>query len=95
MAPRSYRRMLCPKCNGDMRPKDFNLAITGTRDSFGIGKGFRDPKTGKVIDNFRTWEREGYKDYKDDPTLSSDIRQQIKRKVEKIEKYDGGKRVSI
>lgn len=34
--------------------------ITGTRDSFGIGKEFYDKKHG-VIDNFKKWERAGYR----------------------------------
>ena len=35
--------------------------ILGSRDSFGIGNEFTDEKTGKVIDNWRTWEKEGFR----------------------------------
>lgn len=34
--------------------------VTGTRDSFGIGKEFTDVKTGKVIDNYKSWEKAGF-----------------------------------
>lgn len=39
--------------------------VTGTRDSFGVGKAFiheNDDGTKKVVDNWKSWEKAGYKD---------------------------------
>lgn len=64
--------------------------VTGTRDGFGIGKAFFDAKTHKEIDNWKTWEREGYMNPSKDHLLPHDAKEAIKRKVEKIKKYDTG-----
>lgn len=56
--------------------------ITGTRDGFGIGKEFVDERTGKVIDNFKSWERAGYGDVKmiKNPELKERVKEQIVNK---------------
>lgn len=69
--------------------------IIGTRDAFGIGKEFKDDKTGKVIDNYRSWEKAGYCNAEDSPNLPASVKNAVKRKIEKIEKYDSGKRTSV
>ena len=62
--------------------------ILGTRDSFGIGKEFRDESTGKTVDNWKTWERLGYKQFKDTASFK-DKRGDIKSKVaEKLDKKE-------
>lgn len=69
--------------------------ITGTRDGFGIKNAFKDPETGVIIDNWKSWERAGFYNPKDDPDIPVETRNGIKRKIEKIEKYDSGKRSSV
>ena len=53
--------------------------IIGTRDGFGIGTEFRDEETGKTVDNYRTWEKLGYSQAKDNTI--KDKRGNIKDKV--------------
>lgn len=54
--------------------------VTGTRDSFGIKNEFVDERTGKTIDNYKSWERAGYRP-------SSDIsNEKFRREVRKKEK---------
>lgn len=91
--PVSKRNMstVC-ECGKFMKRKITMPAITGTRDQFGIGKEFIDDKTGKVIDNHRSWEKAGFSDPLDSPNLSSDMKQAVKRKVDKINNFDKGKR---
>jgi len=69
--------------------------INGSRDTFGIKNAFYDKKTGKTIDNWRSWEKSGFYNPKDDPDLPAETREGIKRKIEKIEKYDSGKRTNV
>ena len=83
----------CPFCNDTMERVFTMPSVIGTRDGFGIGKGW--VKDGKVIDNWKSWERAGYCDPKDSPNLTSDQKAQIKRKVEKIKKYDSHKKFSV
>ena len=54
--PESSDSMVCT-CGGSIRGN--GPGVTGTRDSFGIGKEFRDDETGKTIDNWKTWEKNG------------------------------------
>lgn len=61
--------------------------ITGTRDSFGVGKGFYCQYTKKYITDFKTWERAGYKEPTDDPNLPHHMKEKIKEKVKKIKYY--------
>ena len=62
--------------------------ITGTRDNFGIRKSFIDKETGKEIDNFKSWEKAGYREPTESGLFDSNMKQEIKRKKEKILKYD-------
>ncbi|HCJ66662.1 MAG TPA: hypothetical protein DHV62_04870 [Elusimicrobia bacterium] len=68
--------------------------INGSRDNFGIGKAFTDDETGKTIDNWRTWEKEGYKNPLE-VTKNHTVREKIKRKIDKIKNYDSGKRAVV
>ena len=54
--PDTNRQSFC-SCGGIINGLRVNL--TGTRDSFGIGKDFQDKHFG-TIDNFKSWERAGY-----------------------------------
>ena len=90
--PDNYISRIC-RWGGDLRGKGFP-SVTGTRDSFGIGRQFIDKKSGKVIDNFKSWEKAGYRDPMDTPEFK-DIRNEIKRKKEKIRKYDTKKKTHI
>jgi hypothetical protein len=56
------RNTFC-KCGGVMN--DLKISIGNTRDSFGVGKEFYDSKTGKYINNWKSWEKAGFKDFKD------------------------------
>ena len=70
-------------------------AIHGTRDSFGIGTEFYDEATGQNIDTWGKWEKAGFSDPKHSSHLSSGLKARIKRKEEKIKKYDNHKRFSV
>ena len=62
---------------------ELEINITGTRDSFGIGNEFKDEKTGKVIDNFKSWEKAGYASSVDsikNNRLKEKVKEQITRK---------------
>lgn len=59
--PDSNKATFC-HCGGIIEGLSMN--ISGTRDSFGIGKAFVDKEHG-VIDNFKKWERAGYQDKPD------------------------------
>ena len=61
-----------------------------TRDTFGIGKAFYDAKTHKEITTWKEWEKAGYSNPSQDHLLPHDAKEAIKRKVEKIKKYDNG-----
>lgn len=94
---KSVKDHLKPKfCCGKEMIKIFptKVNVIGTRDNFGIGKGFYDENTGKFIDNWKDWEKAGYKDAVSFHK-NSRVKAGIKRKKEKIEKYDSGKRKSI
>ena len=81
-------------CGGIMTRIMSMFAMTGTRDNFGIGKEFRDDSTGKVIDNWNSWEKAGYKN-PIDCHKDTNVKEGIKRKIEKITKYDTKKRQSF
>ena len=84
---------LCNCCNTIMVKQVSTVCISGTRDSFGVGKEFRDEKTGQVIDTWKKWEDAGYMDARDSSDVN--IANEAKRKVEKIEKYDTHKKFHI
>lgn len=90
--PEGYESMIC-KCGGDMRPTHL-FGLTGTRDNFGIKNAFRDEKTGKEVDNFKSWERAGYKQPLD--VIKNDkVRDGIKTKLEKIKRKGRGRTMSV
>jgi hypothetical protein len=49
------------ECGGEFKGTGMP-GITGGRDNFGIRREFYDIKTGKYIDNFKSWERAGFKE---------------------------------
>ncbi len=61
--------------------------IVGTRDLFGIGKDFRDDRTGKVIDTYPKWEKAGYRplDISRDIKKES-VKEKVARKIWKIKR---------
>ena len=75
--------MICEHCGGKLIGMG-GPGINGTRDSFGIKKSFRDVD-GNNVDNWRTWEKAGYRD-----PLSvhrnHDVKEKIKEKINKIKK---------
>lgn len=75
--------MVCVYCGGDIIGSGFP-GICGTRDSFGIGKEFKDPHTGKIVDNWRTHEKLGYRNPLESSTISRDYKKLIKKKQKLI-----------
>ena len=72
-----------------MKREYTSIAIHGTRDSFGIGKAFYDPKTNQVIDTHKKWEKAGFSnplDHKDkrDPDLNARVKEKLERRKKKI-----------
>jgi hypothetical protein len=55
----------CDNCGEEMEKEPSPVNIIGTRDGFGIGMEFYDTKAGKVIDNYKDWEKAGYRQAKD------------------------------
>jgi hypothetical protein len=70
------------KCGGEFRGTGMP-ALNNTRDSFGIGKDFYDVKTGKYIDNFKSWEKAGFKE---PGAVEGKNSRQIKDQVKEIKK---------
>ena len=52
---------LCGVCETPMDKQICIPAVHGTRDSFGVGKSFVDPDSGKEITTWKEWEQAGYK----------------------------------
>ena len=75
-----------------MRRIIYPVSISGTRDSFGIGKEFIDPESGKTIDNWSAWEKAGYKPAKS--TLKGSAKGAFMRKKDKM-KFDSKQRVTV
>lgn len=75
--------VLCEKCCKNKMIKLIGCpSVLGTRDSFGFKNRFRDNQSGKTIDNWRSWEKAGYRD-----PLSmhkGDVKKKIQTKMEKI-----------
>ena len=91
-----YKRAFC-SCGGLLNDSQIP-DVTNTRDSFGIGKEFIHKDKNGVsheINNWRQWERAGYMNPLQDSSVPSEVKNEIKRKVEKIEKYDTRKRFSV
>ena len=82
--PEDRHKQRCPQCGALAAKLMANLAVTGTRDNFGIKKEFTD-EDGKTIDNWKTWEKAGFRN----PLhthKSHTIKEKIKKKMEKINK---------
>lgn len=71
--------MICI-CGGDLRGQ--GPGVIGTRDGFGIGKEFIDERTGKTIDNYRAWEKAGYKDVS--AIQNHEVKERVKEKVKSL-----------
>lgn len=76
------KSMIC-RCGGELRGSGFP-GIVNTRDSFGVGREFYDPKTGKYIDNFKSWEKAGFRNPGDTGAKNAGI---IKEKVRDMKKH--------
>lgn len=63
--------------------------VSGTRDSFGVKKAFRDEKDGKVIDNWRSWEKAGYRNPLE-TIKNHNIKEGVKQKIGKIKHKQKG-----
>ena len=63
--------------------------ITGTRDSFGIGRNFI--HQGKEITNYKEWEKAGYGNVKNDTSVPHDVKEKIKEKIKKCKRRGDGK----
>ena len=85
----------CMSCGKVMQRVYTAISIVGTRDSFGIGKEFKDEATGQTIDTWKKWEKAGYKNALESPNLPARMKNEVKRKINKINKYDTGKKFSV
>jgi hypothetical protein len=81
-------------CGESMRRIFTMPNVIGTRDTFGIGKAFRDEKSGQTIDTWGKWEKAGYRDPMD-TVKDSNVKAGIKRKIDKINNFDAGKKFSV
>lgn len=70
-------------------------AITGTRDSFGIGRNFIHEGEGgrKEITTWREWEKAGYREAKE--VHKGTVKEMIKRKEDKMKHSKGRPTVSV
>ena len=72
----------CPKC-GKIADRLLSCpAILGTRDSFGIKNEFQDDDTGQTIDNWKTWEKAGYRNPVE-TTKNHAMKEKIKDNIKK------------
>lgn len=72
----------CPKCGSNDIDKFIGSVVPiWTRDGFGVKNEFINSE-GKTIDNWKTWEKEGYRNPLE-VTQSNQIKEQIKEKIEK------------
>jgi len=73
----------CPECGGFADRLISCPAIIGTRDGFGIKNAFRDDDTGQEIDNWKTWEKAGYRNPLEtakNHTMKEKIKDNIKKR---------------
>jgi len=82
ISPPSNPSMICERCGGDLIGEGAP-GLNGTRDSFGVGKKFQDDNSGKTIDNWKSWEKSGYRNPLE-ATKNHNVREKIKRKIELI-----------
>ena len=89
----SHIAELCNMCNQIMMRVITPCVVHGTRDSFGIDKAFYDTDTNQYIDTWDKWEKAGFTDAR--KTANPNIQNEVKRKVEKINKFDSGSKFSV
>lgn len=63
--------------------------VIGTRDSFGIGRNFY--HLGKEITTYKEWEKAGYTDLKDDPSIPPDVKKEALDQTKLKKKIRGSK----
>ena len=56
--------------------------VVGTRDNFGIKNEFRDDSNGQTIDNWKSWEKAGYRNPLE-TTKNHSVKEKIKEQIEK------------
>ena len=76
--------MICEFCGGILRGIG-GPGICGTKDNFGFKNQFVDDNNGKVIDNWKTWEKSGFRNPVE-MTKNNDVKEKIKCKIDKIKK---------
>jgi len=77
---------ICHSCGSLMDRVITIPTLSGTRDSFGVGKEFVDPESGKLIDTWKKWEGAGYKQLKDSKGMKRRMKcnEKIKEKKDKL-----------
>ena len=73
----------CMYCGRPLVREFGSIAITGDRDSFGVGRSFYDKKTGQEIDTWRKWEKAGFKQAQDGENMPSGVKNEIKDKIKR------------
>ena len=81
--PEDYMSMICPHCRGRIRGS--GPGVTGTRDNFGVGMAFTDDESGKTIDNWKSWEKAGFRKPLE-VTNDHVVKEKVKEKISKINK---------
>lgn len=85
--PKNYCKMVCPYCKQDSgypgRIRGEGPGIMGTKDIFGIRKSFQDDESGETIDNWRTWEKRGFRNPLE-VTKDNTVVEKIKAKKDRI-----------
>lgn len=72
----------CSSC-GDKLVKVFSVPhLTGTRDSFGIGRNFY--HQGREITNWKEWEKEGYRNPLESSSIKPEHKKWIKDKAKAV-----------
>lgn len=83
----------CKKC-GCVLERVYTASALRTSDTFGFKNHFYDHDTKTYIDSRKKWKEAGFMDPLDGP-LNENTKAGIKRKVEKIKKYDTKKKFSV
>jgi len=86
--PDSNRDTFC-SCGGLIN--GFTIRVGNTRDSFGVSKEFYDHKTGKYINNYKDWEKAGFRDFKDIKDHRNDNITKLTKEKLKSKSNRGGK----
>ena len=73
----------CPSCGGKATKLMANLMVTGTRDNFGIKKEFIDDQNGETIDNWKSWEKAGFRNPVE-MHKGAKMKEKIQEKIKKV-----------